>query len=235
MFRSAALTLILCLATITAQASLLGRSPLTPGGTDYQAYYDTVLDITWLADANAVAGTPFDDVLLFGSVTFSTPTDGKTTWNSAEAWIASLNTDTFLGVSDWRQPSMDRNGDTVVVECTGTNEVACRDNEMSYQEQYNGVEQTVCGFQLCIGGPFTNVGRDYYWSGTTYAPNPNAVWVFYFPTGGELYHIDKSTTLYVWPVRPGDIALDAVPIPPAVWLFGSALGAMGVVRRKLNA
>lgn len=28
-------------------AALLGRLPLTPNGTDYQAYYDTLLDKTW--------------------------------------------------------------------------------------------------------------------------------------------------------------------------------------------
>ena len=27
----------------------------------------------------------------------------------------------------------------------------------------------------------------------------------------------------------------AVPIPPAVWLFGSALGLMGVMRRKIGS
>lgn len=52
MFRSAVITLALCLATVTAQAALLGRASLTPGGTDYQAVYDTDLNITWLADAN---------------------------------------------------------------------------------------------------------------------------------------------------------------------------------------
>ena len=30
-------------------------------------------------------------------------------------------------------------------------------------------------------------------------------------------------------------AVEVVPVPAAVWLFGSALGVMGVMRRKLNA
>jgi hypothetical protein len=190
-----------------------------------------VLDITWLADANAMAGTPFDDLYEVGGLTISTATDGKTTWNSAEAWIASLNAAIFLGVSDWRQPSMDRNGDTVVVECNSVTELACRDNEMGYQEEYNGVTQVACGPGVCLDGPFTNVGIDFYWSGTTYAPNPSAAWHFYFPIGGEFGPSGKNnTTLYVWPVRPGDIGV--VPIPAAVWLFGSALGVMGWMRRK---
>jgi len=37
---------------MTADAALLGRLAATPGGTDYQAYYDDVLDITWAANAN---------------------------------------------------------------------------------------------------------------------------------------------------------------------------------------
>lgn len=47
----------------TAQATLMGRLPSTPGGTDYQAYYDDVADLTWLADANAwAAGLDIDGV-----------------------------------------------------------------------------------------------------------------------------------------------------------------------------
>ncbi|MFK5950219.1 MAG: hypothetical protein QM500_15750 [Methylococcales bacterium] len=34
-------------------AALVGRLAATEGGTDYQAYYDTETDLTWLADANA--------------------------------------------------------------------------------------------------------------------------------------------------------------------------------------
>ena len=55
------------LITVSAHASLVGRLPSTPGGTDFQAAYDTVLDITWLADANyaitedfGVAGVSFN-------------------------------------------------------------------------------------------------------------------------------------------------------------------------------
>jgi hypothetical protein len=38
---------VLSLASASAQASLLGRAALTPGGTDYQAYYDDILNVTW--------------------------------------------------------------------------------------------------------------------------------------------------------------------------------------------
>ena len=37
--------------TVSANATLHGRLPLTPGGTDYQAAYDDVLNITWVTNA----------------------------------------------------------------------------------------------------------------------------------------------------------------------------------------
>jgi hypothetical protein len=55
MLRSIAVVIALCLAAVSAQAALQGRAPATPGGTDYQAYYDTDLDITWVANANLAA------------------------------------------------------------------------------------------------------------------------------------------------------------------------------------
>jgi hypothetical protein len=38
----------------------------------------------------------------------------------------------------------------------------------------------------------------------------------------------------VWLVNAGSATAAVVPVPPAVWLFGSALGLMGVTRRKLK-
>lgn len=34
----------------------------------------------------------------------------------------------------------------------------------------------------------------------------------------------------VWAVRDGDV--NVIPIPAAAWLLGSALGALGLMRRK---
>ena len=38
---------------LSANATLLGRLPTTPGGTDFQAAYDDVLDITWVTNGDA--------------------------------------------------------------------------------------------------------------------------------------------------------------------------------------
>lgn len=55
---------------LPAQAALEGRLPATPGGTNYQAYYDTDLNITWAANANI--------------------NNGPMTWQQAVDWAAGL-------------------------------------------------------------------------------------------------------------------------------------------------
>ena len=89
----AALLVLSGLAT-TAQATLISRL----GG---QAYYDTVLDITWLANANLAASNTFG--------VSGISTDGKMTWNTATGaggWIEGMNNVSYLGFSDWRLPTL---------------------------------------------------------------------------------------------------------------------------------
>jgi len=58
-FRSVAVAALLSLISAGASAALLVRAPLTPGGTNYQAYYDTTLNFTWTANANLAASNTF--------------------------------------------------------------------------------------------------------------------------------------------------------------------------------
>ena len=66
-----------------AHGALLGRVPLTPGSTDYQAYYDDGLDITWTRNANLAA-------TLTPSLPGMLPS-GVMQWKSAQQLIADLN------------------------------------------------------------------------------------------------------------------------------------------------
>lgn len=223
MIRSLAITLTLCLAAVTAQAALLGRAALTPGGTDYQAYYDSVLNITWLADANLAATNQFG---VAGIECVALPTDcvvppGAMDWDTAQTWLGAMNDAHYLGVSNWRLPSADVNEDGVVQDCMMAPAAFCRDNEMSYQYRWNGV-------QVPTPSPFTNiasyVGFGYYGSGTEYAADPDRRWILNF--GIYINNRNpKTAATYVWPVSPGDIAV--VPIPGTVWLLGTGLVGLG--------
>jgi len=215
-----------CLAfvSLNANAALVGRLAATPGGTDYQAYYDDVADLTWLADANA-AGTSMN-------------------WADANAWAASLDVD---GVTGWRLP------DTIDVGNDGatyTNIYQGVDygynitthselSNMFYNVLGNTAYYDTSGFltgctrpNFCLTntGPFSSVQSGGYWSATEYAPYTVGAWGFSMYNGNQ-YLSYKTSNFYAWAVQSGDVS--AVPVPAAVWLFGSGLlGLVGVARRR---
>jgi hypothetical protein len=109
------------------------------------------------------------------------------------------------GVTGWRLPSMDVNGDDVTVNCSSSSQAACKDNEYGH--------------------------LNYYGAGTEFAPDPNYAQGFLFRFGGTNRWDPKGSDLFAWAVHSGNVG--AVPIPPALWLFGSGLlGLIGVARKK---
>jgi hypothetical protein len=248
MFRSTATIFALLLATATANAALLGRAPATPGGTDYQAYYDTNLSITWLADANLVVTNTFGLSIVSGIISPA----GRMPWTTAQAWIAGMNAAIYLGARNWRLPTVIDTGAPGCEATTQYNGSDCGYNvdlstgEMSNlfygtlanngQYDTSGVLQP-CAFAgpdycLTSAGPFKNIRHEifgYYWTGTEYPPDNVGAWVFGFSDGLQGYG-PKINGAYAWAVRNGDIG--AVPIPPAAFLFPSALAALGWVRRR---
>jgi len=84
------------------------------------------------------------------------------------------------------------------------------------------------GSGLSHTGLFSNIQSNFYWSGTE-SDDMNA-WRFCFDAGGQ-FNGSKGAYLSAWAVRSGDVS--AVPVPAAVWLFGSGLlGLLGLARRK---
>jgi hypothetical protein len=194
----------------SVNAAFIGRLPATLGGTDYQAYYDDQLDITWATDAN---------------ISKDNGQNGLMDWLDATSWVNALE---ISGVTGWRLPNMDRDGDGNIVDCgTGafTPEI-CKDNEYGFMFHENGVTST-------SQSPFINVQPDAYWSSTEYLlEDLDDAWnlIFNGSTGGDQDHGDKTASLHAWAVYGGDVA--AVPVPAAVWLFGSGLlGLIGMARR----
>jgi len=196
-------------AVVPANAALVSR-------LSGQAYYDTDLNITWLANANYAMTSGYDS-------------DGLMNWSSANLWITALNTASYLGANNWRLPTTaqpDASCDTQLdpgspypvqgygYDCTGS--------EMGHLFNVEGISSST-------PGPFNNVKAYYYWSGTAYAPDTNDSWDFAFNVGLQTYN-PKVGLFYAWAVRSGDIAV--IPLPAALWLFASAVGALGWARRR---
>jgi hypothetical protein len=171
--------------------------------------YDTVLDITWAQP------------------------DTLRSWDDAKTWSAGL---TLGGVSGWRLPyiSVAAGAGPLTggpVDCSAATEIACRDNELGYMF-YHNLSGTQGQLILTSGDPdlalFPTLQNDFYMSGT--AGESIFVWDFLFFNGLNLTRL-KSGGDFAWAVHAGDVG--AVPMPAAVWLFGSGLlGLIGIARRK---
>ncbi len=226
-----------CLAIVSfnADAALVGRLAATPGSTDYQAYYDTDTNLTWLADVNAAAGSAYD--------TFE-PGSGKLNWSDANSWAAQLNVG---GITDWRLPDtvdVGNDGETFTNIYQGVDYGynITTHSELSYMffvtlgnsasRDISGAA-TTCGdtFSCLINtGPFSNLTSPVYWSATAYAAYSPGAWSFDAFSGFQGWG-QKTIAFTAWAVHSGDVS--AVPVPAAVWLFGFGLiGLLGLTRRK---
>ena len=175
-------------------------------------------------------GLIYDDVL---DITWSQP-DVPRTWDNANTWASGL---TLGGVSDWRLPYISVAEGTgpftgSPVDCNTETEAACQDNELGYMF-YQNLSGTFGQSILTSGDPdldlFPTLQPSIYWPGTDF-DSVNA-WGFHFFGGFQDFGFKgDGNGVYSWAVHSGDVG--AVPVPAAVWLFGSALLGLGVVKRK---
>lgn len=166
--------------------------------------YDDVLKITWLQDANYAKTSSYDD-------------DGEMTWADAVAWADQL---VYGGFDDWRLPTTVDGPFVWGYDGTTTGGYNVTTSEMGHmyyvtlgnlgQYAIDGTFRPT-GWGLANAGPFDNLQRYYYWSGTEYGyevPNvPSQAWDFSFKHGMQgVFDIDTEIHyLYAWAVRDGDV------------------------------
>lgn len=234
----------------TWETTLLARD-LDGNANTVEAYYDTVLDITWLADANGSNNT--DPGFYYG----------LTTWDSAMAWAANLNVG---GITGWRLPVTNPIDGTTAddasfsytgsedlgysVSAPGTAFAGSTASEMAHL-YYNTLgnvaicdpttSTTTCEnnpeFSQPNTGLFSNFGQGDYWSATTYAIGlPDNAWRFDMFYGNQSVSTKSGPNNRAWAVHDGDIGVAVVPLPGAAWLFASgAAGLLGLVRRNKHS
>jgi hypothetical protein len=184
-----------------------------------EAYYDNILDITWLADANYAQTSGFDD-------------DGFMNWEAAKTWVSGLDINGIIG---WRLPTLSPiNG---VSFDTNFSNNATTDGNYADSKGWVGptgspvselghlfyvtlgnvgwctpddadpsscVEQT--GWDIINTGPFSNLnaieGNGHYWTDT--GIDLFAAWSFGFYGGAQIGG-PKSITFKGWAVHDGDV------------------------------
>jgi hypothetical protein len=239
---------LVCVTTSTHSA-LLSRL----GG---QAYYDDVLEITWLTDANLAASETFSTAGILAN--------GAMAWNTAQNWITAMNADGgagYLDFNEWRLPTtapidevafditFSNNGSTdrgYHISAPGTEFDGNIGSEMAYMFYTNlgnlgfctpngSGSSTSCieqsGWGLNDLGNFDTLLPTTYLSDSIspFEPVPDYVWVFSTSTGLQGAQL-KTSLGFAWAVANGDAF---IPIPPSVWLFGSGLlGLIAIARRK---
>jgi hypothetical protein len=149
-----------------------------------------------------------------------TASTGQMDWWGAQAWIGYLNKINYDGFNNWNLPLGN-------VNQTGQME------ELFYNELGAVWGDSIITTHNANYNLFINAQSSYYWL-NEYAtpPYPGA---FYFYSGPGLparVPWDPKTYQYLaLAVRSGDVS--AVPVPSAVWLFGSGLlGLLGLKKRK---
>ena len=207
------------LATGSAHAALQGRD-LNGSAGSFEAYYDTVLDITWLADANYAQTSGYD-------------ADGMMSWTDANTWVAQLSFTDGVNIYDnWRLPTT-LNPDP---SCSSTHGFNCTGSEMGslfYSELGGIANQSILTSADPDLAKFTNLQAAIYWS-TEYVANTSFAWIFYMNSGLQ-FDYPKAAPFYALAVSSGDIGNVAI-VPEAqtyaMMLAGLGLVGVAAVRRK---
>lgn len=188
--------------------------------------YDTVLDLTWLQDANSCNGCFLMN------------------WYDAVAWAANLE---VAGATGWRLPKIRpaysfEEPNLPPVDCSVASALACAAgrNELGYMFFHNlggTVGADLTGDRVSVSGAAVHDVQGLYWGGNSNHPSFLA-WAFgYGPnvltesgTQAMTESAFPEAGAKVWAVHAGDVA--AVPEPSTLTLMAAAMLVLAWSRKK---
>ncbi|MFI5091390.1 MAG: hypothetical protein ACHP7P_15220, partial [Terriglobales bacterium] len=213
------------LATVGAAALVAcGLWPSQVGATlvlsqDGRTVYDTVNNVTWLADADLAATNRFGLPVCNGPVTQPCVNQsGSMDYASAAAWVAAMNAAGYLGHTNWRLPTTPSTDSTCPFTGPHGNSfgfgcVACALGSLYYSALGLKAPNTAVPIPSNTVGPFTNFQPYLYWSQTVGGSAADACKstplgcgnaTFSFNTGFHGANVTPEF-LYVLPMIPGKI------------------------------
>lgn len=203
------------------------------------AFYDTSLDITWLAGVRG----------------------GLESWSEAKAWAEGLN---VHGVKGWRLPDVkpvDGVGFNYTFRWDGSTDVGYHITSSELGHMFyvtlgnkapgddpasiiDGLVQQGSDYGMFNSGPFGELPRNVvpYWTGVESTQNPDKAWYFDGDSGYQGV-TDKSSEytamgFYLWAVHEGDVphvnsgVIPTVPEPETLAMMLAGLSALVVARKR---
>jgi len=197
---------------IRAALVAFALSPLQAAATlalspDGITVYDTVNNVSWLADANLAATERFGlPVCTHSTAQPCINPSGSMSYQSAVAWVQAMNAANYLGHSDWQLP-------TTPMTDKGCGKTGPQNNSFGFGctlgamgwLYYNGLGLKAPGTAVPIPpsttGPFNNFQPYLYWS---QSPGQGGNATFSFNSGFQGANT-VDNFLYVLPMIPGKI------------------------------
>jgi uncharacterized protein (TIGR03437 family) len=200
---------------VAAALVACGLPPLEAGGTlvpnsDGITIYDSVNNISWLADANLPATNRFGLPVCTASGTQPCVNpSGSMSYQAAAAWVAAMNAANYLGHTNWQLP-------TTPLADSGCGFVGPQNNSFGYNCSASALgslylnalglkaPNTAVPIPNNMAGPFSNFQPYFYWSQTT-PPNGTGYGSFSFNSGFQGSNTVPNY-LYALPMMAGKIS-----------------------------
>jgi Protein of unknown function (DUF1566) len=187
--------LLYCVSQPRADAALVA-------GINDRTVYDTVNNVSWLANANLAATQKF-------GVSGINP-DGSMSWDTAQAWITAMNAANYLGSNRWRLP----NTQLPDASCSQRPKSAafgfgCTGSEMGnlfYNELGGESGSTIELTHNANYNLFNNFQPYLYWSSTQWTRVANSAFSFSFGNGFQGTNVYVND-MYAMAVSPGKVGV----------------------------
>ena len=145
----------------------------------------------------------------YSDTLYTYDTGGRMTWYDSLNWVDQLVID---GFDEWKLPTQSQMEHLHYVELG--NFIYNHPNWVQGHENAD---------------PFINVGENHYWSSI-------GGQIFNFKEGTSNLGTSYGNLFHAWAVHDGNLSVSPVPIPAAVWLFGTGiLGLIGFSKRRKAA